>query len=348
VLYQGEIADLLLRAMRENGGLITRDDLASYRPREVGPGLESSYRGVRLVGMPYATGCSTVYQALNLLENFDLAAEGVGSAGAYHLIAEASRRAFLDRFTYMADPASAPVPWEGLLSKEYARQVAATIDPRRATPEAHRGDPWPYQPGGRQPLAAPGGPGPAQESTTHITVVDRDRNMVALTSTLVSDFGSKVVVPGTGILLNNGMSWFNPEPGTVNSLGPRKRALWAVSPTLAFREGKPWLACGSPGGRKVMTAILQTLVNSIDFDLGPQEAVSRPRVHCEGPATQVDSRIDAEVLETLRDMGHRLDVREETFTNSLFARPNGVRIYHEKGELRAGVNQHKMAWAMGL
>ncbi len=346
VLYEGEIADKIVSAMHEKGGIITREDLSSYEARELGPGLEASYRGVRLVGASKASGCSTVYQTLNILENFDLAAEGAGTAGAYHLIAEASRRSFLDRFAYMADPDSAPVPWEGLLSKEYAREVARTIDPHRASTDAKAGDPWAYEPGGRAATWRPGGEGEGQ--TTHITVVDRERNMVALTSTLVADFGSKVVIPGTGILMNNGMAWFNPEPGTVNSVGPRKRALWAISPTLAFRDGRPLLACGSPGGRKVMTAITQTLVNSIDFDEGPQEAVSRPRVHCEGAMTMADSRIESEVIESLGAMGHQLDVREETFTTSLFGRPNCIRIYPERGELRGGVNQHKVAWAMGM
>ncbi len=352
--YEGEIADAIAREMAECGGIITRRDLAAYRPM-VSPGLESGYLGLRLVG-PRLAGNPTLFEALNILECFDLKAlkapSGTSNAfgsGFYHVVAEASRRAFLDRFAYLGDPAFVPVPWEGLLSREYARELASTINLDRATPEIQAGDPWAFQ---RSALSAQhsalrGGPA-GQETTTHMTVIDRDRNMVALTSTLLSGFGSKVVVPGTGILLNNGMGWFDPRPGFPNSIAPGKRCLWAVAPTLVLEGGKPFMALGSPGGRRLITAVLQAVAGVANFGLGMQEAVGYPRVHCEGQATEADRRIGDQVLERLRAMGHLLRVREEGFLASHFARPNGILVDPDTGQLRGGVNQFKPAWAMGM
>ena len=343
-LYRGEIADAIIRDMEANGGLITHDDLARYAVREFRPGLELDYRGYRLVGVPETAGTSTVFQGLNILEQLDLAGAGLGSARAYHLIAEASRRAFLDRFEYLADPSFAPVPWQGIVSKAYAAELAAQIDPNRANPEAQAGDPWAHQE--TRPLAAVRGGAGGEGATTHLSVVDKDHNMVALTSTLGLTFGCGVVADGTGILLNSGMTWFNPEPGTVNSIAPGKRILWAIAPTLLFRDDRPFMAVGAPGGRRVMTAVLQSIVNAVDFGTGMQDAVSLPGVHCEGPVTEADSRIAPDVLDQLRAMGHTVEVKEETFATSDFARPNGVIVDLQTGRLRGGVNQFKTAWAM--
>ncbi len=343
--YQGEIADRIVREMERQGGILSREDLAAYQPLLLQPGLVSSYRGLQLVG-PQAAGCPTLFEALNILENLDVDGAGFGSAAFYHLVAEASRRAFLDRFTYLADPSRVEVPWEGLLSKGYARQLASGIDPNRATPDAQPGDPWPFQPG---PRSAPyRGSVAGQETTTHMTAIDRDRNMVTLTSTLLSDFGSKVTVPDTGILLNNGMAWFNPEPGSANSIAPGKRCLWAVTPTLALKDGRPFMALGSAGGRRLITSVLQALLGVVHFNLGVQQALNYPRVHSEGPATFVDSLIAPDTLERLRKMGHQLDVREENLAASGFGRPNGILIDSDNGVLRGGVNQYKPAWALGL
>lgn len=345
--YRGEIADRIVSFLESHGGIISHQDLASYEPQLRPYGLETSYRGTRLVGMPETTGCVTAYEALNILERFDLAAEGAGSAGAYHLIAEALRRAFLDRFAHLADPDFTAVPWDGLLSKEYAGLLAAAIRPDRATPDAQAGDPWRFHDGARPGVAAFAAPGADDSCTTHVTVIDRQRNMVALTSTLGAGFGSGVVVDGTGILLNNGMTWFDPVPGHVNSIAPGKRTLIAPTPTLAFRDGRPWLALGAPGGRKIMSAVLQSIVNVIDFGMGIQDAVTFPRVHCEGAPTLADSRIAEGTLAELRERGHELDVREESFAAAQFARPNGI-LVDPDGSLHGGVNQYVSAWAVGI
>lgn len=344
VLYRGEIARAIARDMAERGGLITEADLAAYRPRVLEP-MRTTYRDHEIYGGTLPSGCTTVFEALHILEGFDLATAGQGSARTLHLIIEACRRAFADRFLHMGDPEMDDIPYEGLLSKQYAAARRATIDERRATLDVAAGDPWAYQArAGR--AAVPSGAGAGSgDNTTHLTVVDHQRNVVTLTSTLGEIYGCGVTVPGTGIVLNDGMTWWNPEPGALNSIRPGKRNLWAISPCIAFRDGRPRVALGSPGGRKVMTAVLHSLLNVLDFGTGMQDAVNLPRTHCEGRQAWIDSRVPEATLDELRAMGHDLVVKEETFSSSWFARPNGILI--DGATLRGGVNQFKVAWAEG-
>ena len=186
------------------------------------------------------------------------------------------------------------------------------------------------------------------DHTTHLNAVDRDRTMVALTQTLGQGFGSGFVPKGTGIVLVDGMTWFDPVPGHPNSIAPGKQVLWAGSPTLIVRGDKPLLAVGAPGGRKIMSAVPQAIVNVVDFSDGPQDAVNRPRVHDEGEGLLVDSRIPEEVREGLAALGHQVVVKEETLMSAWFARPNAIMVDPKSGELRGGVDQLKPAIAIGL
>jgi gamma-glutamyltranspeptidase/glutathione hydrolase len=254
----------------------------------------------------------------------------------------------VDRLVHLTDPDKNPAPFEGMLSKEYATTLAASITMNRATPEITPGDPWAFEPGGRPArLPGPGGDG-GETCTTHLTVVDAERNVVTLTTTLGELFGSGVMPRGTGILLNGGMTWFNPEPGTLNSIEPGKRILWAPTPTIVLNKaGRPILALGAPGGRRIMTAILQSLVNVLDFGMGVQDAVTAPRTHCEGPTTLAEARLGQDVLADLAARGHRLQVVDENYITFSFARPNGIAIDPASGRLTGGVNQFSPAWAMG-
>ncbi len=309
-LYEGEIGERLVADLRANGGLISQDDLATYAVRE-------------------------------------LAGLGGGSPDAVHLIAEACRRAFLDRFAFLADPDQQPVPIDGLLSDEYAAHVAATIALDRAAPDATAGDPWRYARAGAMAGARTGGVAGGDGCTTHINVVDAERNVVALTSTLGELFGSGVVAKDTGILLNNGMTWFDPEPAHVNSIQPHKRILWAPTPTIVLRDGQPLLAIGAPGGRRIISALVQSVVNVLDFGLGVQTAVTTPRIHCEGPITEVDGRVAPATVAQLTSRGHRVKLVEENSSSFRFARPGGIRVDPETNQLSAGVHQFTPAWAMG-
>lgn len=329
--YRGELAEAIEAEMKRGGGVLTRADLAAYRVR-VGPALERSYRGVWLLGMPGATGCVTALEALNILACFDAARYGAGDPSTYHLRAEAFRVAFGDRFRYLGDPAHVDAPWERLTSEAYAARVAKGLRPggpgrARAT---------------RAARAARG----ADECTTHVCAVDRDRTLVSLTHTAVSLFGSKVVVPGTGILLSNGMIWFDPEPGRANSIAPGKRALVNMTPFLALRDDAPYLAVGAPGGRKIITAVPQVLSNLIDFGLSPQAACEAPRLHTEGDEVDVDDRAGPGVLAALRRMGHRVVARTEAYSTFHFARPQVIQVNGDR--LVAGVDHLRPATAMGF
>jgi gamma-glutamyltranspeptidase / glutathione hydrolase len=171
--------------------------------------------------------------------------------------------------------------------------------------------------------------------------------VVSLTSTHGELFGSGVVARGTGILLNNGMTWFDPEPGHVNSIQPGKRTLWAPTPTLVLHDRKPLMAIGAPGGRRIISALVQSLVNVLDFNLGVQDAVTMPRIHCEGPVTEADSRLAPETIDGLASRGHRLKVVEDNGASFRFARPGGIRIDPQTNVLTGGVHQFTPAWAIG-
>ena len=330
--YCGELARRLTANLGD-GALLTADDLAAYRPRvyEGGETLLGRYRGLEIHGAPFEGGSATTAALLGMLDRHDLGALGAGSGLAYHLVAEAARRAFADRFAYLADHERVDVPWVALRDPAYFDRRAAEIDPARATVDAGPG------------LGeAPRGDG----HTTHLTVVDRDRNVVALTQTIVDSFGSRVVAPGTGVVLNDGMMWFDPRPGRANSVAGGKRALTAMSPLILCRDGEPVVAIGGSGGRKIITAVAQVISNIVDHGLGPQASVEVPRVHCEGAETLVDDRARPEARAALERRGHRLTPFTETPVSVHFALPNAI-VIGEDGLLRGGVDQFRPGSAVG-
>ncbi|EKF20470.1 gamma-glutamyltransferase [Nitratireductor pacificus] len=343
--YRGRVAELIARDMEANGGLVTYDDMAGYRTRFSDGGIRGSYRGLEVIGGLENTGFPTVLEALNILEGFEMGALRPGSAEELHLVAEAQRRAFLDRFAHLADSNTVDVPLEGLISKEFAEARRAGIDLRRAAPHATAGDPWSHQEAGRRQELS--GSVTGEGNTTHLTVIDKDRNMVSLLSTLGLQFGSCVVAKDTGVLLNNGTMWFDPVPGHVNSMVPGRRIMTAGSPMVFLRDGKPYITLGAPGGRRVISSLIHCTVNLVDHGMGPQQGLNTPRTHSEGAVTEVDSRVTADTVDALRDLGHEVLIREETFSSSYFGRPNGILI-DERNVLQAGVNVLKPAMAIGL
>ena len=345
VVYTGEVARLIAEDMARNGGLITEQDLAAHQTVVTEPGVDA-YRDIELLGHRQNTGNATVVQALRLLEGFDLARLGFQSSEALHLTIEAIRLAFLDRLHYLGDASLLPVPLTGLMSREYAETRRRDLDPRRANPQAGPGDPWPFNPadsGTRFERSSVSGDG----QTTHINVIDRDRNMVSLTSTLGELYGSAVTIAGTGIVLNNATTWFDPEPGSVNSIAPGKRVMSAASPFLLLRDGVPYAAVGSPGGRRVISAVYQVVVNQVDFGLGMQPAISAPRAHSEGTLTEISTRFGDEVIDALAAMGHEIVRREDSLSESHFARPSGIRVNGAEGTLHGGVFPYTPATAVG-
>jgi gamma-glutamyltranspeptidase / glutathione hydrolase len=333
--YRGAIADAIEHEMARHGGLITKADLGAYQVR-VRPPLSGRYRDVDLAFSPGATGGITALQILNVLAEFPAARTGWRTIDGLDLRARAVRQAFVDRLAHLGDPEHVEVDWERLGSRAHGRAVATSI----------RRDRWTVAPAKpRRPASVPRGRRTGtSDCTTHVCAVDRDRNMVALTHTAVSLFGSRVVVPGTGVLLNNGMIWFDPEPGKPNSVAPGKRGLVNMVPALAFRKGEPYFTVGAPGGRRIVSAIPQVIANIVD-GASPQEAIEAPRLHTEGGALEVDDRVGAKLLDGLRQRGHDVVPKTETYSTLSFSRPIAIRV--TKRGLEAGLDALGDAAAAG-
>ena len=253
---------------------LTLADLAAYRA-EVREPVTGTYRGYEVIAPPPpSSGGVALVQMLNVLEGFDLSASGHGAARTVHTVVEAMRRAFADRARHLGDPDFNPMmPVERLVSKEYAETVRQSIDPGQASVSSPTSFVWPAE--GRE--------------TTHLSVVDADRQAVSLTYTLEQRYGSGIVVPGAGFLLNNEMGDFNAAPGLTTSDGligtspnlaaPGKRMLSSMTPTIVTKDGEVFMLTGSPGGRTIINTVLLTVINVIDFDMNIQEAVDAPRFH---------------------------------------------------------------------
>lgn len=273
--YRGETARLIADFMERNGGIITEADLAAYQAEEREP-VRGSYRGYEVIGMaPPSSGGVAIIEMLNILEGYDLADIGFNSANYLHLLTEAMRRAYLDRARYLGDPAfNQEMPIERLLSKSYAADLRATIDPYRA--------------GASNPSDAVAEPQESEE-TTHLAAVDSEGNTVSMTYTLEYSYGSRIVVAGAGFLLNNEMGDFNAIPGRTDTTGaigtnpnlirPGKRMLSSMAPIILARGGRPVMAVGSPGGRTIINTVLQVILNVVDHGMNIAQAVEAPKIH---------------------------------------------------------------------
>jgi gamma-glutamyltranspeptidase/glutathione hydrolase len=309
--YEGQTARLLVADMKRNNGLITLADLGGYRPKERAP-VRGTYRGYEVISMPPpSSGGTALIEMLNLLEGYDLRALGWASSASLHLLIEVMRRAFADRAEHMGDADFVPVPVAGLIDKGYAERLRATIKMERASKSAdvRAGNPV------------------AEESsdTTHFTVADARGNAVANTYTLNDDYGSGVVASGTGMLLNDEMDDFTSKAGVPNAYGliqgernaiaPRKRPLSAMTPTFVLRrDGTLWFTAGSPGGPRIINAVLQVIVNVIDYGMNIQQAVDAPRIHHQWLPDEIFYEpygLSTDTLRALEALGHRLTLRPE-------------------------------------
>lgn len=346
--YQGRFADAVEREMVAHDGLLRAADLAQVTPRIL-PALVVDYRGRRVATAPESFGGVTMAQMLLILAGVDLVGLGRLTPAALHHIAEASRLAFADRFTYLADPAVVPVPLAGLVDPGYIAAQRARIDPRRALATIAPGDPWRWEPGGRPAAALAAGIAPPHLSnTTHLCAADSDGLAVSLTSTLMSSFGSGVVVPGTGVLLNNGMCWFDPEPGRPNSIAPNRRPLTNQTPTVVVGDGGARLAVGASGGRRILDAVAQIIIGYVDHGLGPQAAISSPRMDNSEPRTLIDDRVGADTIAALAAMGHEITgVTVDSHYNH-FASPTAVAVDPATDKLRGGADPFYPALAVGI
>ena len=306
--YKGEVAKLIAAEMAANGGLIDEASLAAYKP-EIKTAIEGSYRGYDILAMPPpSSGGVHVLQMLNILENFPVAELGAGTADNIHLLAEVCKLAFADRSEHLGDPDFHDVPIAWLTSKDYARELADGIDMQRARPSVD------IRPGVPAIVEGP--------DTTHISVMDASGNVVSNTTTLNFSYGSGLSVDGAGFLLNNQMDDFVSKPGVPNGYGlvggkanaiePGKRPLSSMTPVIVLEDGKPVLATGSPGGSRIITAVLQMLVNVLDHGMNIADAASVPRMHHQwSPDTlELESGFSLDVYRELERRGHTMESSE--------------------------------------
>jgi gamma-glutamyltranspeptidase/glutathione hydrolase len=303
--YEGETAALIEKEMKANNGLITREDLKNYRAKERAP-IKGTYRGYDVIGMaPPSSGGIAVVHMLNVLEGFDLKANGYGSAQNLHLVAESMRRAFADRAQHLGDPDfNSAIPVDQLISKDYAAQVRKTINPNKASVSSPSSFSWPTE----------------SQETTHLSVVDAQRNAVSMTYTLEYGYGSRIVVPGAGFLLNNEMGDFNSAPEMTDERGnigtrpnlalPGKRMLSSMAPSILARDGRLFMVTGSPGGRTIINTVLLTILNVVDFGMNAQEAVDAGRLHHQWLPDRISFErygFSPDSIARLKAMGHAVN-----------------------------------------
>jgi gamma-glutamyltranspeptidase/glutathione hydrolase len=287
-LYQGPLGDILVDYMKAHGGFITHKDLATYKTVERSP-IRADYRGWEILGPPPPAASGVhIAQMLNILEGYDIAAMGYGTAETIHHLAEVLKIAFADRAAASGDPDFVGVPVERLTSKDYANERRGAIDSRRAQK---------WSAGVAQLEGA---------HTTHMTAADAMGNVVATTQTINNVFGAKILIPGLGTVPNNYMNLYDPRPGHALSLAPGKRVTTSMSPMMALRHGKLVYALGLPGGKKIFPSALQALINLIDHGMSLQEAVEAPRVWTEGNALEVEPAVPDGVRADLASMGHKV------------------------------------------
>ena len=332
-LYGGELGQKIVDAVQAQGGILELQDLIEYQPRLLEP-ITGDYRGYDIFSMPPpSSGGTHLIQILNIMENFDIASMNYHGPTHISVMAEAMKMAFADRAQYMGDPAFATdMPLEGLTSKEYAKFLADQIEIKEPKMEVPAGDPAGYE----------------HHSTSHISVIDAEGNAVALTQTINYFFGSGVIVPGVGIIMNNEMDDFAKSPDSPNAPEPGKIPLSSMSPTIIEKDGETFMVLGTPGGTRIFTAMTQIISNVIDFSMSMDEAIEAPRMHCfssggEARPIYVESLIPAITIEALRALGNEVEVRGAH--DLYFGGAQGIML--KKGVLFGGGDSRRDGVAIG-
>ncbi|MDX1650505.1 MAG: gamma-glutamyltransferase, partial [Myxococcota bacterium] len=334
VFYRGAVGRAIVDEVRRRGGILSMEDLASYRVRERAP-IRGRYRGLEVLSFPPpSSGGIALVQMLNVLEGFDLAARGPRSSATIHVVAEAMKLAFADRAAWLGDTDFVDVPVERLVSEAYAAELRRRIDPpwwRRAPWTWHRDEVAITVEGSGIP--ADGG------GTTHLSVADAEGGAVAITQTINLIFGSGITVPGTGIVLNDEMDDFSVAPDVPNAFGlvdtrgqnavaPRKRPLSSMTPTVVLKDGRPFMVTGSPGGPRIITTTLLSILNVVDHGMDVMEAVSAPRWHHQWLPDRLllEPQIPADVARALRERGHPVEISEREWSSaqSVVVLPDGT------------------------
>lgn len=327
--YRGEIAEEIVNFVQKHGGVFTMDDMANFAPRWEEP-LHTNYRGIDVyTPRPNSSGGLAIPQILNIMEDYDVASMGVNSADHAHLLIEAIKLAAADREEWSGDPdfMDVEIPYDTLLSKEYAAERRARIDMQRAASDVP--------------------PGISQPGTTHLSVVDQYGNMVSMTVTLGSGWGSGVVAGDTGVVLNNGILWFSTDPESPAFVEGGKRTRWNMSPIIASQSGKPFLVLGTPGGDSIWQTLPQVLTKLIDFDMDIQSAIESPRFRwmLGGTTVRFESRFDQDVLAELDARGH--DVGTYADYTSSVGGVNGIIVDPNTGAIMGGADPRRDGYVIG-
>jgi gamma-glutamyltranspeptidase/glutathione hydrolase len=319
--YHGSLARELAAAMQKGGGLITADDLAHYEVKEREP-VRGTYRGYEIISAPPpSSGGTVLIESLNILEGYDLARMGDRSAQSIHYVVEAFRRAFFDRAEFMGDPDFAKIPVAQLIDKKYAAAWQETIEPEHATPSKELKRPAVFSELEQYAATHPPATAPHESNhTTHYSVMDAEGNAVAVTTTINDWFGSRVTADGLGFLLNDEMDDFSSKPGAPNSdgliqgpanaIGPDKRPLSSMTPTIVVRDGKAVMVLGSPGSSKIITTVANVLMGVVDYGMNIQEAVNAPRFHNQWmpDVLNVEKWFSPDTVNLLRKMGYNVEI----------------------------------------
>lgn len=331
--YEGRIAEQIVAHLNASGAAFSVEDFGRYQAT-LDPALTGVYNDHQIITTPTGTGGPTLLESLGLLDGFDLSQVPQNSVEALHLCAQAFAIAFADRFAYLADPDFVEVPVAALLSDAYLdarceEMRQDRVGNIRAGTKAQLGVAHQLAPS--MPDYTSGG------STTHLSVIDKDGVAVSLTQTLLSLWGSRVTIPGLGVIMNNGMMWFDPEPGRPNSIAGGKKPLCNMSPAIVAQNGEAVAALGASGGRRIMNCLAQIAMNLIDYDQPMQQAVTSPRIDRSTARLLASSRLPKSVLDGLATLGHQVSARDEALFFGEFASPACVQRTPE-GEFRGGVD----------
>ncbi|WP_101842663.1 gamma-glutamyltransferase [Halobacillus sp. Marseille-P3879] len=340
--YGGEIGQALADTVQDFGGTMTSDDLENYQLTIDEP-VTGTYRGYEIASMPPpSSGGLTVLQMLKMLEGFDISEYDVRSPEKYHLMAEAMHLAYADRNAYIGDTQFVDVPMEGMLNEEYLAERASLIELGQANDNIEPGDPWDYQGGDSEPAASSEDDREIGE-TTHFSVADKWGNHVSYTTTIEQVFGTGIMVPEYGFMLNNELTDFNAIPGGPNQVEPDKRPMSSMTPTMVFKDGEPYLSLGSPGGPTIITSVFQTLVNVIDYDMPLKDAIEEPRIYSASyPQIRWEEGIPDNARATMEDWGHQWQSSPGEIGNV-----QAVRVL-EDGSYEGAADSSRAGTAIGL
>ncbi|MCI0494681.1 gamma-glutamyltransferase [candidate division KSB1 bacterium] len=330
LFYEGDLAKAIVAEVQNQGGLFELSDLQSYQAKIRKP-VMGSYRGYEIISAAPTTGGGThLIELLNIMEGFEVRKLGHNSAQFVHIFTEAMKMVYADKSLNTADPDFFDVPVDSFINKNYAKKLREKIDQSKAS--------FDYTP--------PEFIATESNSTSHLSIIDEHGNIVALTQSINNFFGSGIVVPGTGILLNDHLSDFDDDPGKPNSIAPYKRPTSSIAPTIILKDGKPFMSLGTPGGTRIISALSQIIMNVIDFGMSMDDAIEAPRVHCLTKILHVEGRIDQQVIETLKSMGHKIELHPN-FDN-YFGGAQGILLDSKSHRLFGGADSRRDGVAIGF